>query len=79
MAVPDFVDISRFEDTQVSLTVGADSAAEFFETYGIYYQEDAEIGQIAAKLKGEKYSVQHIDLFKATIYKDAVSTLVFFQ
>lgn len=70
MAAPDFDDVSLFEETRISSLVTVDSALEFFQTYGIFYQADAEIGQIAAKLKGEKYSVHHINQFKPAIKKD---------
>jgi hypothetical protein len=74
MTTTDFNDVSRFEETEVSSQITAEASADFFKECGIFYQANAEIGQRAAALQGVKYSVQHIDEFKAIIDKDQVST-----
>jgi hypothetical protein len=66
---------SYFEKRRVSSMVSADSAAKFFETNGIFYEANAEIGQQAAALKRVKYSVQHLEWFNTLIRKDEVSLL----
>lgn len=66
---------SYFEKHRVSSMVSADTATEFFETNGIFYEANAEIGHQAAALKREKYSVQHLQRFNTLIRKDEVSLL----
>jgi hypothetical protein len=74
MIMPDFNDISQFEETEVSSQITAENSLEFFKACGIFYQGNAEIGQMAAALQGVKYSVQHLDQFKPIINKDPVRT-----
>ncbi|KAI2791738.1 hypothetical protein POX_c04615 [Penicillium oxalicum] len=42
-----------FEESRVSPAVTVDDARQFFETHGIFYAPDAEIGQLVATLGSE--------------------------
>ena len=72
MALPGFDDTSLFENTQISPTVSAEAAPSFFEKYGVFYQANAEIGELATNLVTNKVSEKDISSFEPLLEKDAV-------
>ena len=61
------MNVSLFEESQISPTVNADDAPTFFKEHGIFYKADAEIGRQARALGCNS------DMRKQMLMKDPVS------
>lgn len=73
MALPPF-DSSLFEETRVSLEAPEDAAIKFFESHGVFFQGQSELGQLAQKLRSQPLDNQNLDVAKAIAATDPVST-----
>lgn len=73
MASPDFQDVSIFRETEIPLSVSSDNALSFFQKSGIFYQEDAEAGNLANTLRFEKIMTHHMEQFRCILMGDSVS------
>lgn len=62
MALSYYKDVSFFEESQISTDIS--DINSFFETYGVYYQEDAEIGNLATSLTERRITDADFDELK---------------
>jgi len=74
MAPPGFDDVSIFDEVEVSSTVSANDAPEFFERYGVFYQASAEVGRSASSLAQRAVSNDDLNNLKPIFRKDDVSS-----
>ncbi|KAF5025534.1 hypothetical protein F66182_2386 [Fusarium sp. NRRL 66182] len=63
-------DDTFFEETRISPAITQESALDFYHEHGIYYHEDAEIGNLAAALGGEALSQKGMAKFISLALKD---------
>lgn len=66
-------DDTLFHKTRISSTVTQESALDFYREHGIYYQEDAEIGELAATLGNKALSLEGMADFISLALKDQVN------
>merc|ERR1711939_855996 len=70
MAPPGFNDVSSFEGSQIAASVNSDQAMDFFEKYGIFYQEHREVGDIANMTRGAQITPDNLSPFRTSISND---------
>ncbi|EXA30780.1 hypothetical protein FOCG_16334 [Fusarium oxysporum f. sp. radicis-lycopersici 26381] len=63
-------DNTLFHETQISSTITLESALDFYREHGIYYQEDAEIGELAATLGREALGPKGVGNLIPLVLKD---------
>jgi hypothetical protein len=72
MAPPGFDDVSLFPEAQIAASVTSDQAKDFFGTYGIFYQERAEVGELANQTRGTPITPVSLAPFRTSISEDPV-------
>lgn len=60
----------------MSSTISAKDAPHFFQKYAVFYQENAEMGQVASSLARKALSDDVVSDLKPILEKDDVSTHV---
>lgn len=65
-------DDTLFHETQISSTITQESALDFYREHGIYYREDAEIGNLAATLGHEALTLKGMADLTSLALKDQV-------
>ncbi|EXL39860.1 hypothetical protein FOCG_17527 [Fusarium oxysporum f. sp. radicis-lycopersici 26381] len=63
-------DDTLFHETQISSTITQESALDFYREHGIYYREDAEIGNLAATLGHEALTLKGMADLTSLALKD---------
>jgi hypothetical protein len=67
VSLASIVDVSPFEESQISSRVTADDSMKFFQEYGVFYKADAEIARQAKSLRHNN------TILKEVLMKDPVS------
>lgn len=73
MALSDSEDVSFFKKSQISTDIP--DITSFFEAYGVYYQENAEIGNLATTLTSRRITDADFDDLKSLTESNSVSLL----